>query len=101
MQKLKSINELLQSDGRRLGALKSRSAERSVVLQHVRAALPPQLREIVESAGLAHGRLTVGVAGAAWASRLRYATDMLRLRVGAALGQPIQSVRIKVVRPRI
>jgi hypothetical protein len=100
VEKLKSINELLHSGGNRLGALKVRSAERSVVLQHVRGALPPPLGEFVETAGLAHGRLTVGVAGAVWASRLRYATDTLRRRVGAALGQPIQSVRIKVVPPR-
>ncbi len=97
MEKLKSISELLHRDGKRLGALKSRAAERTVVLQHVRSALPPKLQENVVSAGLEHGRLTIGVAGAVWAARLRYATDGLRTGVSGSLGQPIQSVRIKVV----
>jgi hypothetical protein len=72
-----------------------------VVLEHVCAALPPKLAETVVSAGLEHGRLTIGVASAPWASRLRYVTDTLRLQVGASMGVPVQSVRIKVAPPRM
>jgi hypothetical protein len=100
VEKLKSIRELLHRDGKRLGALKSRAAERNMVLEQVRSALPPKLKEYVVSAGLEHGRLTIGVAGAAWASRLRYSTEAVRVQVAAALGIDIPSVRIKVVPPR-
>jgi len=99
MQKPKSINELLRTGGNRLGALKARADARSVTLEHVCRALPPKLAESIVSAGLEGGRLTIGVAGAPWASRLRYHTDSLRLRVGTDLGREILSVRIKVVPP--
>jgi hypothetical protein len=100
MQKPRSINELLRAGGRRLGALKARADDRNVALEHVCRALPARLAETVVSAGLEHGRLTIGVAGGSWAARLRYATDTLRSRVGSSMGVDIQSVRIKVVPPR-
>lgn len=68
-----------------------------MTLDHVCRALPPQLAAAVVSAGLEDGRLTIGVNGGSWASRLRYATDSLRLRVGTSMGAEIRSVRIKVV----
>lgn len=86
--------------GKRLGALTTLSRERTVVLQHVRAALPPTLAETVVSAGLEQGKLTVGVSSASWASRLRYAAETVRLQVGASMGVTVQSVRIKVTPPR-
>jgi hypothetical protein len=101
VQKPRSINELLRVGGKRLTALKLRAHERTAVLELVCAALPPRLAETVVSAGLEHGRLTIGVVSAPWASRLRYVTDALRLQVGAAMGVPVQSVRIKVAPPRI
>jgi len=63
------------------------------------AALPEKLAERVLSAGVEQGQLTLGVTGAAWASRLRYATDSLRTAVGHSMGVEIRTVRIKVVRP--
>jgi hypothetical protein len=100
VQKPKSINELLKIGGKRLAALKAQSQARTATLEHVCAALPPKLAEAVASAGLEQGQLTIGVTGAAWAARLRYATDTLRLRVGASMGVDIRTVRIKVVPPR-
>jgi hypothetical protein len=99
LQKPKSINELLSAGGQRLSKLKARAAARTQALEHVRQALLPPLSETVVSAGCELGRLTIGVAGAAWAARLRYATDMLRRRVGASMGIEIHSVKIKVVPP--
>ncbi len=99
MRKPKDINELFQGGSRRLTDLKSRAQGRSTVLKHVCAALPPKLAEKVASAGLEQGQLTLGVAGAAWASRLRYASEILRDGVGESMGVEIRSVRIKVVRP--
>jgi hypothetical protein len=100
VHKPKSINELMRTGGKRLAALKVRTQARNATLEHVCAALPPPLARTVVSAGLEGGQLTVGVSGAAWAARLRYSSDVLRLRVGSALGADIQRVRIKVVPPR-
>jgi len=84
---------------KRLTDLKSRTRARSDVLTHVLTALPPKLADTIASAGLEHGQLTIGVVGAAWASRLRYVTETLSKRVGESLGVEIQSIRIKVVPP--
>ena len=101
MQKPKSIKELLQSGGARLAHLDTRSLERSRALQHVCAALPLELAEVVVSAGIVEGKLTIGVTGGTWAARLRYVTETLRMQsVADSMGADIQSVRIKVVPPR-
>lgn len=99
MQNSKSLSELLARGGKRLSLLKDQAAERSKIVEQVRAALPARLAESVASAGLDGGRLTVGVVGAVWASRLRYSTDAIRKRVGKSIGKEILSVRIRVVPP--
>jgi hypothetical protein len=99
MQNTKRLSELLARPGNRLGSLKQRSLERSSILVQVRAALTPKLAQAVSSAGIEAGRLTVGVVGAVWASRLRYSTDMLRKRVTESSGVEVQRVRIRVVPP--
>ena len=101
MKNPKSIKELLQSGGARLASLDTQTRERSRALEHVCAALPPEFADVVVSAGIAEGKLTIGVAGGSWASRLRYVTDTLRMRVGDSMGADIRSVRIKVVPPRV
>jgi hypothetical protein len=68
-------------------------------VEQVRAALPARLAEAVASAGIEQGRLTIGVVGAVWASRLRYCSVSLRKRVGASMGVEILSVRIRVIKP--
>jgi hypothetical protein len=80
-----------------INELKAQSRERHTVLAQVRAALPPELEGTVITAGIEEGRLTVGVSGGAWASRLRYRSRSLRDQVAQALGREIVSVRIKVV----
>ena len=100
MPKPKSINELLTTGGARLTGLAAKTRQRTSTLQHVRAALPAKLAQVVVSAGVDDGRLTLGVSGSAWAARLRYVTEALRLRVSETLGADIHSVRIKVVPPR-
>ncbi len=99
MQKPKSVSELLSRPGNRLNALKTRSKTRSLVLDQVRAALPVRLAQAVASAGVEQGRLTIGVVGAVWATRLRYFTDALRRGVGGSMGVEILIVRIRVVPP--
>jgi Dna[CI] antecedent, DciA len=99
MQNSKSLSELLARGGKRLSLLKARSAERSKVLEQVRAALPARLGQAVASAGITEGRLTIGVVGAVWASRLRYSTEIIRKRVAKSAGLDILTVRIRVVPP--
>ena len=97
MKKYLNIKELLEGPSGRLKSLQARRRGRSEVLSHVRAALPAELKGTVETAGIDEGRLTVGVSGGVWASRLRYRATALRERVAGTLGQEIHSVRIKVV----
>jgi|SRR5579883_788617 len=96
----KTINfNNLQTGVGRLDELRSRLEARASALSAVRSALPDPLARRVASAGLEAGCLTVGVVGAAWASRLRYVTQTLRTKVAAALGEEIVRVRIRVVPP--
>jgi hypothetical protein len=99
MQNSKSLSELLARGGKRLSLLQERSKARSQVLEQVRAALPTRLAQAVVSAGIDQDRLTIGVAGAVWASRLRYSTEIIRKRVAKSAGLDILDVRIRVVPP--
>ena len=97
MRKYRDIKGLFEGGSDRLTSLKARSRARSLVLTQVLAALPPDLARAVATAGIEDGKLTVGVTGAAWASRLRYMTETLRAKIGESSGLEIRSVRIKVV----
>ena len=99
MQNSKSLSELLASGGKRLSLLKTKATERAQIVEQVRAALPARLAQSVASAGLEQGRLTIGVVGAVWATRLRYTTEAIRKRVAKSAGQEVLSVRIRVVPP--
>jgi hypothetical protein len=70
-----------------------------LVVEQVRAALPAKLAQAVVSAGVDQGRLTIGVLGGVWASRLRYLTETVRKQVAASTGIAILSVRVRVVPP--
>ena len=99
MQNPRSVSDLLSRTGNKLTALKNRARERSVVIDQVRAALPARLALAVASAGIDQGRLTIGVVGAVWASRLRYLTESLRKRVSSSTGTVILTVKVRVVPP--
>lgn len=99
MQNTRRLSELLVVPGKRLASLAQRSDERRSIVMQVREALPPKLAEKVSSAGIEAGRLTIGVTGAVWASRLRYSTETIRERVTLSSGINIQRVRIRVVPP--
>ena len=70
-----------------------------MVVEQVRAALPARLAQAVASAGIEQGRLTIGVVGAVWASRIRYFTDAIRKAISGATGVEILGIRIRVVPP--
>ena len=100
VKKPNSINDLINRGGKRLADLKAQVQARTRAFEHVCAALPPPLARNIVSAGLEHGQLTIGVTGAAWAARLRYATEALSTQVGSSMRVEIHKVRIKVVPPR-
>ncbi len=77
--------------------LEQRVRERAVVLDEVRASLPARLAEAVVSAGIEDGRLTIGVAGSVWASRIRYCSETTRLALSHKLGMQLLVVRVRVV----
>ncbi len=67
-------------------------------MDEVIAALPADLAGAVVTAGIERETLTLGAVSAAWATRLRYSTDILRQRVSAGLGVEIAKVRVRVRR---
>ena len=71
--------------------------QRCKVLEEVRSALPSRFAEAVVSAGVDGGRLTIGVAGTVWASRIRYCSQGSRSSLSEKLGIALTSVRIRVV----
>jgi hypothetical protein len=96
MEKTKKISELLNTGGRLMG-LEARSRQRSKVVEEVRAALPCRLAQAVVSAGVEEGRLTIGVAGSVWASRIRYCSEATRTALIDKLGIQVLTVRVRVV----
>jgi Dna[CI] antecedent, DciA len=96
MEKTKSISELLKSGGR-LVKLDARARQRSKVLDQVRASLPDRLAQAVVSAGVEENRLTIGVVGSVWASRIRYYCEPTRLKVSEMLGIQLLVVRVRVL----
>lgn len=80
----------------RIGAA---DAERS--LAALRGVLPPELAREVWSASLRGTTLTAFVQTAAWGTRLRYVASQLMVPLAAALGSPVEEIRVKVrARPR-
>jgi hypothetical protein len=99
MEKTKKISDLLKTNGR-LAGLDARSKQRSKVLDEVRAALPSRLAQAVVSAGVEESRLTLGVVGSVWASRIRYSSEATRMTLNEKLGLQLLTVRIRVVPPQ-
>ena len=68
-------------------------------MDQVRACLPARLAAAVVSAGIEQGKMTIGVVGAVWASRLRYLTESIRKQVAKSTGNAILTVKVRVVVP--
>ena len=74
-------------------------AERS--LAALRGVLPPEIAREVWSATLRGSTLTAFVHTAAWGTRLRYVASTLTAPVSAALGSPVEEIKVKVrAKPR-
>ena len=74
-------------------------AERGLAALH--AVLPPELAREVWSAALRGTTLTAFVSTAAWGTRLRYVASKLLVPLAAALGSPVEEIKVKVrAKPR-
>ena len=62
----------------------------------LRGALPPELARQVWGASLKGTTLTALVHTAAWGTRLRYVASKLTAPVAAALGAPVEEIKVKV-----
>ncbi len=94
-QKPTSVSDLLGKAGGMLERLRDGASEADRVLGAVRRHLPGDLRERVWGASLRGDHLTVMVASAAWATRIRYQAPALKQALAAELG-PIERIAVKV-----
>jgi lambda repressor-like predicted transcriptional regulator len=84
-----------------LKKLRAGTAEADRCLAAVRGVLPPELAQQVWGASLRGATVTAFVQTAAWGTRLRYVTPKLTVSVAAALGVPVEEIKVKVrVDPR-
>jgi len=84
-----------------LQKLRKGTAEAQRTLAALRAQLPPEIAQEVFSASLRGATLTAFVATAAWGTRLRYVAPKLLDGLGAALGTPVEAIKVKVrAKPR-
>jgi hypothetical protein len=101
MKKPTAVSHLLEQGDGMLQKLRAGTAEAERTLAALRAQLPPEIAQEVFSASLRGTRLTAFVASAAWGTRLRYVAPKLMAGLGAALGTPVEEIKVKVrARPR-
>ncbi|GIX21684.1 MAG: hypothetical protein KatS3mg121_0467 [Gammaproteobacteria bacterium] len=76
-----------------------RLSEQRALWQALQAALPPEWRRPLCGAALDGTALVLFVPSAAWATRLRYSERTLLPPLSAALGRPIERLRVRVAPP--
>jgi hypothetical protein len=97
------LHKLLNRQDGPLGQLLHTSRARETLRAAVCALLPSELAATVRSAAFEDGCLRLGVAGSAWAARLRFLAPQVRRRLATpgadwAWG-PVDSVEIHVAAP--
>src|SRR5262245_36662076 len=96
MKKPTAVSHLLEQGEGMLKRLRAGTYEAERVLAALRALLPPEIGRQVFSATLRGSTLTAFVATAAWGTRLRYVAPGLAAELGAALGTPVEEIKVKV-----
>jgi len=101
MKKPTPVSHLLEQGEGMLQKLRAGTAQAERTLAALRAELPPEIAQEVFSASLRGTTLTAFVATAAWGTRLRYVAPRLLDGLGAALGAPVEEIKVKVrAKPR-
>lgn len=97
------LHKLLNRQDGPLGQLLHTSRARESLRAAVCALLPPELAATVRSAAFEDGCLRLGVAGSAWAARLRFLAPQVRRRLAAPGADwtwgEVESVEIHVAAP--
>lgn len=96
MKKPTAVSHLLEQGEGMLKKLRAGTAEAERSLAALRGALPPEIAQEIWSASLRGTTLTAFVQTAAWGTRLRYVAPKLTGLVAAALGAPVQEIKVKV-----
>lgn len=96
--KPRSLTDLLARPASPLATLQQRAAAARDWLDLVRAWLPDPLAHEVTSATLRGAALTIYVASAAWAARLRFETEGL-LAQAQGIEPGVTEVRVKILPP--
>ena len=96
MKKPTAVSHLLEQGKGVLQRLRTGAAESDRVLLALRGLLPPEIAGQVWSASRREATVTAFVASAAWGTRLRYVVPGLAPALAAALGQPVEEIKVKV-----
>jgi hypothetical protein len=96
MKKPTAVSHLLEQSEGMLKKLRAGTAEAERSLTALRSVLPTELAREVWSASLRGTTLTAFVQTAAWGTRLRYVSSKLTGPVAAALGAPVEEIKVKV-----
>jgi hypothetical protein len=96
MKKPTAVSHLLEQGEGMLKKLRAGTAGAERSLTALRSVLPPELAREVWSASLRGSTLTAFVQTAAWGTRLRYVTSTLKGPIAAALGAPVEDIKVKV-----
>jgi hypothetical protein len=91
-----AVRHLLEQGDGLLRKLRAGTAEADRTLAAVRDALPPEIAGEVWGASLKGTTLTTLVQSAAWGTRLRYVASHLTAPIAAALGVPVEEIKVKV-----
>lgn len=93
------MEQLLGSSGGMLATLQAGAAAARKTLEVARAVLPAELASHLWAANFVDGEVSLLFESAAWATRARYAAEDWREPLAKALGESVNSVKVKV-RPR-
>lgn len=96
MRKPTAVSDLLAQGEGLLQRLRAGTAEAERALAALRHVLPAEIAAEVWSATLRGSTLTAFVRTAAWGTRLRYVAPKLLPEIAAALGVPVEEIRVKV-----
>ncbi len=96
---VRDLEQLLGSSGGALQALQAGAATARKTLDIAREVLPAELAAHLWAANFVDGEVSLLFESAAWATRARYAAEDWREPLAKALGESVDSVKVKV-RPR-
>jgi hypothetical protein len=99
VKKPTAVSHLLEQGEGMLQRLRRGTAEAGRVHEALRGAMPPEIAAEVWSASLRGTTLTAFVTTAAWGTRLRYVAPKRMAEIAAAIGSPVEELKVKVRAP--